>query len=472
MRPGDAPGFLTLSPAAGSPLYRQIYARFRAAIADGVLAPGERVPAARGLAAELGLARGTVEAAYALLNAEGYFSTRGQAGTFVTTRLDPRVLSAGTAQGGPPRAGKPGEGRAEIRPFQMGLPALDAFPRKIWARLAARCVRGMQADEMLQRTEPSDALRRAIAGYLGISRGIECSAEQIFVTAGYRDMLALVIRTLIQPGETIWVEDPGYPPTRELLVHAGIESVPVPVDPEGLVVADGIRQAASSRAAIVTPAHQSPTCVTMSLPRRIELLHWAEQADAWIVEDDYDGEYRYVSQPLPALKSLDRAGRVLYAGSFSKVLFPGLRLGYLVVPEGLIDQFRQVSSIFGNGGANLVQDIVARFMTEGHFARHIQRMRRLYAERRRAVVAGLSAAFDGRLRIEPQPGGMHLVIRTGGAVSDQALARRMRDDGLYAHALTDWVVQAKVAPAVLISFTNVESEQAARRLGERIMALL
>jgi GntR family transcriptional regulator/MocR family aminotransferase len=460
--------FLALDPAGAAPLYRQIYTRFRTAIAEGLLAPGERAPAARGLAAELGLARGTVEAAYSLLTAEGYFTAKGQAGTFVTPRLDAKALASPRLRARASADAHPMGTSVSVRPFQMGLPALDAFPRKIWARLAARCARATTASSMVQHQDASPALRRAIASYLQVSRVIECVPEQVFITGGYRNTLDLVCRALLKTGDAMWTEDPGYPPTRELLNHAGIETVPVPVDAEGLVVTTGITRAARARGAVVTPAHQSPLCVTMSLARRLALLDWAEQARAWIVEDDYDGEYRYVSQPLPALKSLDRQGRVLYAGSFSKVLFPGLRLGYLVVPEPLIGRFEEITRIFQGGPANLTQDIVAGFMVEGHFARHIQRMRRLYAERRQAVVAGLTSVFDDRLRIEPQPGGMHLVVRTLG--SDSEFARRIRADGMYAHAVSEWAVEAVFKPAILISFTNIPTESAASTLGRRIMA--
>ena len=229
----------------------------------------------------------------------------------------------------------------------MGLPALDAFPRKIWARLGARCVRAMQPADMVH---PSvyglPALRAEIAAYLQVSRGIDCSPSQVFVTSGYRHTIELIAHALLKAGDRVWLEDPGYPPTRELLAHMNIAAVPVPVDREGMVVSEGIRLAPRARAAVVTPAHQSPLCVSLSLPRRLALLDWAARNNAWIIEDDYDGEYRYVSRPLPALKSLDRDGRVLYAGTFSKVLFPSLRLAYLVVPEAQVERFEQISQVF------------------------------------------------------------------------------------------------------------------------------
>ncbi len=229
----------------------------------------------------------------------------------------------------------------------MGLPALDAFPRKIWARLAARCVRAMQPSDMaLPPVSGLPSLRAGIAAYLQVSRGISCSPSQVFLTSGYRHTIELIGHALLKAGDRVWVEDPGYPPTRELLGHMDIAAVPVAVDGEGMVIADGLKAAPRARAAVVTPAHQNPLCVSLTLPRRLALLDWATRSKAWVIEDDYDGEYRYVSRPLPALKSLDREGRVLYAGTFSKVLFPSLRLAYLVVPEALVARFEQISQAF------------------------------------------------------------------------------------------------------------------------------
>ncbi|RFB71216.1 MULTISPECIES: PLP-dependent aminotransferase family protein [unclassified Herbaspirillum] len=460
-----------LDPQAAAPYYRQIYDRFRSAIAAGVLKPGDRIPSARALTHELGLARGTIEAAYSLLAAEGYIQARGQAGTIVTPDLQPRLA---VAESPAPKQAPASSFRPDsILPFQMGLPALDAFPRKIWARLGARCVRAMQAADM---AHPSvyglPALRAEIASYLQLSRGISCAPAQVFVTAGYRHTMELIGHALLKTGDRIWVEDPGYPPTRELLTHMGMSAVPVPVDEDGMQVAHGIAAAPRARAAVVTPAHQSPLCVSLSLPRRLALLEWAARNDSWIVEDDYDGEYRYVSRPLPALKSLDRDGRVLYAGTFSKVLFPSMRLAYLVVPESQVERFAAVSQVFAAGSPALTQEIVTAFIAEGHFARHIQRMRKLYAERRDAVRTGLERVLGKHIRIESPPGGMHLIMRLRGRLSDRKLVARMREDGLYAEALTDWTTDGARVPALLVNFTNVASEAAAEALGRRILALM
>jgi GntR family transcriptional regulator/MocR family aminotransferase len=315
-------------------------------------------------------------------------------------------------------------------------------------------------------------LRTEIAAYLQVSRGINCSPSQIFVTSGYRHTIELIAHALLKAGDRVWLENPGYPPTRELLGNMNITAVPVPVDRDGMVVADGLKLAPRARAAVVTPAHQSPLSVSLSLPRRQALLDWATRNNAWIVEDDYDGEYRYVSRPLPALKSLDRDGRVLYAGTFSKVLLPSIRLAYLVVPETQVERFEQIIQAFAGGSPELTQAIVTAFIKEGHFARHIQRMRKLYAERREATVAGLESVLGKHMRIDSQPGGMHLILRLQGRRSDRRFVARMREDGLYAEALTDWTMGTDGASALLLSFTNIDTQRTAENLGRRILTLI
>lgn len=459
-----------LDPAAAAPFYRQIYDRLRTAIAGGVLKPGDRIPSARGLANELGLARGTVEAAYSLLTAEGYIEARGQAGTVVTPGLKPRAPVAIEKPAPNNNIAEPSFRPDSILPFQMGLPALDAFPRKIWARLGARCVRAMQPADMVHPpVYGSPALRTEIAAYLQVSRGINCVPSQIFITSGYRNTIELIAHALFKAGDRVWVENPGYPPTREIFANMNIGAVPVSVDGDGVIVSEGIRLASTARAAVVTPAHQSPLCVSLSLARRHALLDWAARNKAWVIEDDYDGEYRYVSRPLPALKSLDRDGRVLYAGTFSKLLLPSLRLAYVVVPEALVERFEQIVQAFAGGSPELTQAIVTAFIAEGHFARHIQRMRKLYAERREATIAGLANVLGQHVHIDTPPGGMHVILRLKGRRSDRRLVSRMREEGLYGEALTDWTVDGDGPSAVLVSFTNVASQRAAEHLGRRIL---
>lgn len=463
-----------VSDATGDPLYRQVYERFRGAIAEGTLKPGDRIPSARALAKEIGVARGTIEVAYSLLASEGYIQARGQAGTIVSPNLQPLTRPAPAAKARPAEVLEEGWVQpAAPLPFQMGLPALDAFPRKIWARLGARQLRGMQPPDLAY-PDPAGllGLRTATAAYLQVARGIQCTPGQVFITSGYNNTMQLIMQALFKPGDSVWVEDPGYPPTRALLAQAGMQAVPVPVDAEGIVVEAGIAEEPRARAAVVTPAHQSPLCLSLSLPRRQALLDWAERNSAWIVEDDYDGEYRYVGRPLPALKSLDRQGRVLYCGTFSKVLFPGMRLAYLVVPEEQAPRFERLCLLLAGGAPALTQAILTSFINEGHFGRHIQRMRRLYSERRDATAAAMSAVLGNRLHIEPQPGGMHLVARLEGYQTDRELASRMIQHGLYAHALSHWSAAPDARSGLLMSFTNVVSAEQAAQLARRILKLM
>jgi GntR family transcriptional regulator/MocR family aminotransferase len=465
--------FSPLDRSAAEPLYRQIYDRVRSAIASGALKPGDRIPSARALTKELGLARGTIDVAYSLLAAEGYVQPRGQAGTVVTPDLKAHPSVANLL----PRLDA-GPGVASFRPdsilpFQMGLPALDLFPRKIWARLGAQRTRAMQPADMVHPPVYGlPRLRAEIAAYLQVSRGIDCTPSQVFVTSGYRHTLSLIVQVLLTAGDRVWLENPGYPPTRGLLAEMGILAAPVAVDQDGMVVSQGLKAAPTARAAVVTPAHQSPLGVSLSLPRRLALLDWATQNQAWIIEDDYDGEYRYVSRPLPALKSLDRDGRVLYAGTFSKVLLPSLRLAYLVVPEALVERFEAISQTFTGGSPELTQTMVAAFIGEGHFGRHIQRMRKLYGERRTMTVAGLEGVLQSHIRIDAQPGGMHLILRPRDGRSDRALVARMREVGLYGEALSDWAIGGGGASAVLVNFTNIASQATAETLAERLLRLL
>lgn len=465
-----------------APIYLQLYRRYREAIASGKLQPGDRVPSVRSLASELNLARGTVETAYQMLVSEGYFVSRGAAGTVVSPRLDPvpglrRAPAA--AQGvqvpqGTTRADGETLPYGEILPFQMGLPALDAFPRKTWVRLAGRNLRALETSAMAY-PDPAgyEPLRQAIAAYLGISRGIVCSHEQVFVTTGYRGALELVCRTLLQAGDRGLFEDPGYRIARVFLERVGMRLAPVPVDEEGLNVAVGERRAVQARFAVVTPTHQSPMGVALSLPRRLELLDWANRRRAWIIEDDYDSEFRYQGRPLPALKSMDRDGRVLYTGTFSKVLFPGLRLAYLVVPEYQVGAFRATVNRLAGSGSILSQAMVADFMTQGHFARHLRKMRTLYAARRRHLVEALAQESGARLQVRPQAGGMHILADLRTAQDDRALAAAAQAGGLSVQPLSAWRLRTRGRGGLLMGFTNfatVEAAAAAVRRLEMISA--
>lgn len=459
----------------GEPIYLQLYRRFCEAIATGKLKPGDRVPSVRSLASELSLARGTIEAAYQMLVGEGYFVARGAAGTVVSPQLAklagparPRAVARSAPDANSPQ-GAPGA----ALPFQLGLPALDAFPRKTWARLAGRNLRALETMAM---TYPDPAgygpLRRSIAAYLGIARGIDCSHEQVFITAGYHGALELARRVVLQDGDVGWYEDPGYALARRFLLQSGLRLEPVPVDDKGLDVARGMQRAPGARFAVVTPTHQSPMGMAMSLPRRLELLEWARTNRAWIVEDDYDSEFRYHGRPLPALKSLDRHGRVLYTGTFSKVLLPGLRLAYLVVPESQVARTREQVTYLPGPGSIVPQATVADFMEQGHFARHLRKMRALYAERRAYLVEALASELGERIEVQPQAGGIHVLARLGAGQNDRALVAAAQACGLGLQALGDWRVGRSGRGGLLMGFTNFATPDMAVAAVRRLRAVM
>lgn len=459
---------ITLDPAEPGPLYQQIATRLRAALAAGTLPAGSRLPSARVLASQLAVARGTVNAAYAVLAGEGAIEPRGGRNTTVAKGL--------TAAGVPPAqksmrlAARSGVPATAPLPFRVGLPALDAFPHKQWADLTARVVRGMGARDLAY-PDPAGlaALRAAIVAHVGPARGIACTPDQVFITGGFQSALTLVRQVLLRAGDPVWVEDPGYLPTRQALEAGGAAVVPIRVDQEGLRVQSGLVSAPRARLAIVTPTHQSPLGMALSLPRRLELLAWATDAGAWVLEDDYDGEFHYAGRPPPALKSLDKAERVLFGGSFSKTLFPGLRLGYLIVPDSLNGAFQRAARLLLAGHSALDQRVTATFLERGHFTRHIRRMRGLYAARRTALAAALMARFGERVAVDPAPGGMHLLARFTGMADDGTLVRRAAAAGLAPTCLSSLAMARNCGQGLLLGFANLPESDAADMV-ERLAA--
>ncbi|RQR35509.1 PLP-dependent aminotransferase family protein [Burkholderia sp. Bp9143] len=489
------------------PVYLQICERFRAAIAAGHLRPGDRVPALRGLATQLNTARGTVEQAYTILVDEGYLQMRGAAGTFVSPSLPIALTRAAPARGGAPAAHAEATGPAgprqeaglsrddppprrpqpiavamsgEPRPLQPGLPALDAFPRKVWHRLVS--LRARSCDRALL-GYPNPAgyrpLREHIATYLTLSRGVTCVPEQVFVTGGYRATLELVLRSLARANDRVWFEDPGYLLARGFLSETGVQLVPVPVDADGIDVGRGLQLDPHARFALVTPSHQSPLGHTLSLSRRIALLDWAEKTSGWIVEDDYDSEFRYLGRPLPALKSLDRRDHVIYCSTFSKAMYPGLRLAYAVVPERAVERVERVACSMNAGSPTLLQAALADFIEQGHFARHLKRMRTLYGERRMLIVHALRQAFGERLIVELPEGGIQFAVRFAegpdGPVDDVAVAARARDAGIAVLPLSIWYSNShteQTPRGLIIGFANIADADEARRHAKTLRACL
>jgi GntR family transcriptional regulator/MocR family aminotransferase len=452
----------SFSPAPDTPLYQQLYSHLQSAILSGELKGGMKLPSTRALAGELNVSRNTVVNAYEQLIAEGYLESVEGSGTFVTRVLPDLLLTPPARRRVPAdtrsrraEAGQPlfsERARLQLaapqmspsrssfnnrppRPFSFGMPALDAFPYELWSKLVLRQARRMREGAFTyQDAAGYRSLREAIAAHVTVSRQVHCAPEQIIIVSGSQGALDLAVRMLIDTGDPVWMEDPGYFGARGALLGAGAQIIPVPVDHEGLVVEAGIARASQARLVYLTPSHQFPLGVTLSLARRLALLDWARSADAYILEDDYDSEYRFAGRPLAALQGLDEAGRVIYIGTFSKVLFPALRLGYLILPPPLVEAFLTVRRLIDIHPPMLEQAVLTDFMVEGHFRRHLRRMRTLYAERRAAL---LEAARDLPLEIHSPEAGIHCVGWLPEGMDDLSLVHQAA-----AHGLNLWPVSS------------------------------
>jgi GntR family transcriptional regulator/MocR family aminotransferase len=458
-------------------LHRQIYDAYRTAVVDGVLRPGQRIPSTRELATGLGVSRFPVLNAYAQLLAEGYFVSRIGSGTVISSSLPERfTLSASSDErlaiirSGP----RPIARRTSILSryempsrvqghgaFGVGLIAFDYFPLEVWARIVTRRCREMGAKSLdYGESMGSKLLRKEIANYLRISRSVRCELEQVMIVSGSQQALEIAGRVLLDPGSPVWVEDPGYLFARDALTLSSCRLVPVPVDREGLNVAAGIQKCRRARAAVVTPSHQFPLGVTMSAMRRLELLEWAKNTGAWIIEDDYDSEFRYANAPITSLQGLDASARVIYIGTFSKVLFPSLRLGYVVVPPDLIDHFVKIRRAMDLGASTFNQEVLAEFIAEGHFARHIRRMRVLYNERRTAVAEGIRKELASMVEILGDQAGLQLTVALPDGTRDREIAERAAKENLSLWPLSASYLGDVTHPGFILGFGNLAATQA------------
>jgi GntR family transcriptional regulator / MocR family aminotransferase len=478
-----------------SPLYWQLYIHLRTAILTGHLRRGMKLPSTRALAGELNVSRNTVLNAYQQLLAEGYLESVEGGGTYVaqvlpdhllTTTPDQKVPTCGLteprlSQGArlqlavPPISASPSKSRPN--PFRADMPALDAFPYKLWTRLVVRQARQMPSNAFpYQDAAGYRPLREAIAAHVTISRRVHCTPDQIIMVSGAQGALDLATRVLINAGDPVWMEDPGYPGARGALLGVGAEIIPVPIDQEGLVVEAGIARAPEARLVYLTPSHQFPLGITMSLGRRFALLDWAKRGSAYLLEDDleddYDSEYRFAGRPLAALQGLDDAERVIYIGTFSKVLFPALRIGYLILPPPLVEAFLAVRQHMDTHLPILEQAVVTDFIVEGHFTRHLRRMRTLYAERRAAL---LKAASELPLEIDSPEAGIHCVAWLPEGMDDQALARQAVAYGLDLTPISRFSMEPLARKGLLLGYGgyNVpEIQDGVRRLAAVMNAVV
>jgi GntR family transcriptional regulator / MocR family aminotransferase len=487
--PGAFSPVIAIDRSAATPIHKQIYDGYRAMIVAGNLRSGQQIPSSRALASELGISRIPVLNAYAQLLAEGYFESRPGAGTFVSNSLPDQLMSCEY------RAG-PAEARSGPRPasrlsalltkrerspwmqgggaFSVGQLAFDHFPLHIWSSLVARHYRSVRCSS-LNYGDPmgSKEFRETIATYLRTSRAVHCEARQIMVVSGSQQALDLSARVLFDPGSRVWIEEPGYELMQYALTLANCRPVPVPVDSEGLDVTSGIRLGRKARAAYVTPSHQYPLGVTMSASRRLQLLDWAQSSGAWILEDDYDSEYRYESMPIASLQGLDHHSRVIYIGTFSKTVFPALRLGYIVIPADLVDRFVALRRAIDICPPLLHQTVIADFINEGHFARHIRKTRLLYAERRNALVEAIRSEFGSKLEVVGGEAGMHLVVTLPKGMLDREISLRAARQRLWLWPLSSAYLGKPSRQGFILGFGSTDAAEmphAVRRLREVLTA--
>jgi GntR family transcriptional regulator/MocR family aminotransferase len=473
-------------PPAGTPLYRWLYEELRSAILAGHLRPGSRLPATRDLAAQYRLSRPTIVTAFEQLRSEGYVEGKIGSGTYVSQVLPDDLLQAPLSKS-PARARRRKiklsayarrvrplhrtEPRA-AQPFRATKPALDEFPAALWAQVAARRLRRVSANLLGGKGGTGHrALREAVAGYLNTSRGVKCSADQVLIISGVQQALDRAAHLLLDPDDPVWLEEPGYAGAAYAFQAVGARICRVPVDSEGLNLEIGQRRCPRPKLVYVTPAHQFPLGATMSLRRRLALLEWARKSGSLIFEDDYDSEYRYSGRPIPALQGLDRAAMVIFAGSFSDVLFPALRLGYLVVPPDLVEIFAAAESVSTHQPPLIDQAILADFINEGHFARHVRRMRELYANRLATLLECARQRLKGLLEIPDVEAGLRTVGWLQNGIRAEAAAKAAAERGVEVVPVNQYAYGRADREGLVIGFAAFDAREIRRGVEQLARAL-
>lgn len=473
-----------LDQSSEQPLYRQLYTQLRDQILQGQLAPGAKLPPTRRLAERLGVSRITVTQAYDQLQAEGYAEGKRGAGTFIAGSLPLPEEDRSVGEAGEFTPSLSGWGRRVLQmderferraepgrfdiDFSFGRSFPHIFPYDVWRRLLARYL--STDDAMLSRygsVAGFHPLREAISDYLARLRGVHCRPEEVIVVNGAQQALDLLARLLLNEGAEVLVESPGYVDAFSLFAANGALLRPLQVDDEGFPV-EQIPAASLARLAFVTPANQFPRGGAMPAERRLALLHWAREKGSLVVEDDYDGALRYEGQPLAALQGMDDEGRVIYLGTFSKVLFPALRLGYVVLPPSLLTPFLQAKSIVDRGAPTLTQAAVADFITDGHFERHLRRLRKSYGQRRAILIRALETHLESRVSFAREPAGLHVMLYLEPKYEEAAVIQCAADAGVGVYPGAPYHLQEDPPPSILLGFSGLTGEQieeGVRRLG-------
>jgi GntR family transcriptional regulator / MocR family aminotransferase len=475
-----SPSFLMqIERSSDTPLFQQVYLQLRSSILSQNVPPGTKLPSTRELAEDLGISRAVVVLAYEQLLAEGSVNGRTGSGTYVADLANlggSRPSKVQRRATKPPRWVPRGSidvtEQSDDRPFNLGRTLLDARTVEQWRKLSFRSLRTLDR-ALLGYSDPrgSQPLREAICYYLRSARAVQCEPEQVLVTAGTQHAIDIVIRLLQQVGDKeVWVEDPGYPLTRQALRAAGMVARPVPVDGDGLNVGLGMQRWPRARAAFITPSHQFPTGVVMSMARRLELLQWAEDRSALIIEDDYASEFRYGGHPLASLQGLKGGDRVIYIGTLNKALFPGLRVGYAVVPPRLLERAVTTRYLIDRHPPLLQQSVAAEFIQGGYLAAHIRRMRQLYRGQRDVLVSALRRRLDGIVTVDPPDQGMHLVAYLAMGYSDAAVEKAAKQRGVLVRALSTMYVTAPPRQGLMLGFSGYPKQMIAPAVSKLMSA--
>ena len=482
----------SLDRAKPIPLSLQLYEEVRNAIISGRFRAGTRLPSTRVLASDLRISRNTVVSAFEQLASEGYVKGNVGSGTRVTDALPDEFLWVRTQRNGKQETRKPARPpsrRAEnvldlakfypvVKPvpFRHGLPALDEFPRKLWAEITTRRWRQLPSKALGYGASAGfEPLRRAIASYLAVSRSVQCQPEQVVMVTGSQQALYLATQLLIDPDDPAWIEDPGYLGARSTLLAAGARLIPVPVDSEGINVSQGLRANPKPKLIYVSPSNQYPLTITMSLARRIELLECAHRSGAWIIEDDYDSEFRYHSRPVAALKGLGHSSQIIYIGTFSKLLIPALRLGFVVAPPSLVDAFNALSALISRHPPYIEQVVLADFINEGHLGRHIRRMRSLYFERQNYFCDMAMRKLGDLIELKQAEAGTHLIGWLPRGAEDQAIARKAAEAGVETKPLSSYYLDPPNRGGLVLgyaAFNKAETDTGMQKLASVLRAIL